>query len=72
MKLPAPLRRWQVRPKAAIAIQRRLVNGVRVEPLAAGANLVGGVFFREACRGRPAHGSGQPSGSGLFASVGDL
>lgn len=43
MKLPAPIHRWSMSPKAAIRLQQRLAERVRVEPLRKRVRLVAGV-----------------------------
>jgi len=43
MKIPPPLHRWSMSPKAAIRLQERLAGRVRVEPLRRRVRLVAGV-----------------------------
>ena len=43
MKMPPPLHRWSMSPKAAIRLQERLAGRVRVEPLRRKVRLVAGV-----------------------------
>jgi deoxyribonuclease V len=42
MKLPSPLHRWSLTPRAAVRLQQRLASLVRVEPLTTPIRLVAG------------------------------
>ena len=43
MRLPRPIHRWSMSPKAAIRLQQRLSGRVRIEPLRGRTRLVAGV-----------------------------
>lgn len=43
MKIPSPIHRWSMTPKAVIRLQRRLADRIRIEPLDTDIRLVGGV-----------------------------
>jgi len=43
MKIPSPIHRWSMTPKAAIRLQRRLADRIRIEPLDTDIHLVAGV-----------------------------
>jgi deoxyribonuclease V len=43
MKLPPPIHRWSMSPRAAIRLQQRLAGWIRIEPLPGRIQLVAGV-----------------------------
>ncbi|HOW69029.1 MAG TPA: deoxyribonuclease V [Phycisphaerae bacterium] len=43
MKIPSPIHRWSMTPKAAVRLQQRLAQRVRIEPLLADVRIVAGV-----------------------------
>ncbi len=52
MKLPPPLHRWSMTPKAAIRLQRHLAELIRREPLPSDVRLVGGADLAFSADGR--------------------